>query len=127
MTRPGPDQFSGRNYLSLETRRRSGVAVATPVWFARDGDTLYAYTLADSGKVKRIRNDPRGRIAPCDMRGGLLGNWVEARSCIVTGTEATRAHDLLDEKYWLKRISGVLNRLRRREYAVIAMEPVKGG
>ena len=51
------DRFSGRNYLNLETYRKSGVAVRTPVWFAEQGGILYLYTLADSGKVKRIRNN----------------------------------------------------------------------
>lgn len=120
--------FEGRKYLNLETRRRTGAAVATPVWFAvsRDarGDTLYVYSLAAAGKVKRIRNDPLVRIAPCDIRGGLLGEWQPARACLVTGEEAALGHRLLDQKYgWMKRIGGWLNRFRRRDYAVIAIVP----
>jgi uncharacterized protein len=34
---------------------------------------LYVYTIGVSGKVKRIRNNPRVNVAPCDMRGGLKG------------------------------------------------------
>jgi len=122
--------FEGRKYLSLETRRRAGAAVATPVWFAMHGDmrddlqdaTLYVYSLASAGKVKRIRNDPAVRIAPCDIRGGLLGDWVPARARIVSGEEAVLGHTLLDRKYgWMKRIGGWISRLRRREYAVIAI------
>lgn len=118
--------FDGRKYLNLETRRRTGAAVATPVWFAVSsdmrGDTLYVYSLAAAGKVKRIRNDPLVRIAPCDIRGGLLGDWLPARARLVTGEEAARGHALLDRKYgWMKRIGGWLSRLRRREYAVIAI------
>jgi len=114
--------FAGHKYLNLETRRRSGATVATPVWFAESGGNLYVYSLASAGKVKRIRNDPVVRIAPCDMRGGLLGDWQPARARIVTGEEAARGHRLLDQKYgWMKRIGGWLSRLRRREYAVIAI------
>lgn len=29
-------QFTGRNYLNLESYRKSGKAVRTPLWFARD-------------------------------------------------------------------------------------------
>jgi PPOX class probable F420-dependent enzyme len=118
----GLEPFSGRNYLNLETLRRNGTAVATPVWFARDGNILYAYSLAAAGKVRRIRNNPRIRIAPCDIRGRLEGEWMPAQARLVDGPEAIRAHGLLDRKYgWLKRIGGILNRWRRREYAVVAM------
>ncbi len=118
----GPAQFAGRNYLNLETYRKSGAAIATPVWFAGEGGTLYVYSLAEAGKVKRIRNRPEVRIAPCDIRGGLQGEWMGASAHIVSGEEAALGHRLLDRKYgWMKRIGGLLNRLRRREYAVIAI------
>ena len=42
---------------------------------------------ADAGKIKRIRNNPRVNIAPCDMRGGLKGSWVAARVEILAGAE----------------------------------------
>ena len=29
-------QFAGAKYLSLETFRRTGIGVRTPVWFAQD-------------------------------------------------------------------------------------------
>ena len=66
-------------YLSLESFRRSGAGVRTPIWFATaagDGArTLYVYSTADSGKAKRIRRDGRVRIAACDMRGAISGAW----------------------------------------------------
>ena len=75
--------FAGHKYLNLETFKRSGDGVKTPVWFAADpandlasdAARLYAYTVGNSGKVKRIRNNARVRIAPCDMAGKLLGEW----------------------------------------------------
>jgi len=61
---------------------------------------LYVYTIGVSGKVKRIRNNPRVKIAPCDMRGRVLGEWVEARVAILTGEEAARGMRLLNKKYF---------------------------
>ena len=87
-------QFAGEKYLNLETYRKNGKAVATPVWFAQDGGVLYIYSLADAGKVKRIRNNPRVRVAPCDMRGKLEGEWVEARARIVQGDEAAKGDEV---------------------------------
>ena len=115
--------FAGRSYLNLETYRRTGAAVATPVWFAEEGGTLYVYSLADAGKVKRIRNRAGARIAPCDIRGNLQGEWVGASARIVTGEDAALGHLLLDQKYgWMKRLGALLNRVRCREYAVIAIQ-----
>ncbi len=123
MVAPGLASFAGRDYLNLETFRKTGVAVATPVWFAEEGGTLYVYSLADAGKVKRIRNRAQVRIAPCDFRGNLRGEWVGALARIVTGEDAALGHRLLDRKYgWMKRLGALLNRLRRREYAVIAIQ-----
>ncbi len=99
--------FEGHKYLNLETFRKSGEGVRTPIWFAAEPSTslgspaakLYLYTVGNSGKIKRIRNNPRARIAPCDMRGNVLGEWVDARAEIVTGAEAAHGMSLLNKKY----------------------------
>ena len=65
-------------YISIESYRRNGAARRTPVWIVGDGDRLYCWTQADSGKVKRIRNNPRVKLANCDARGKILGDWVDA-------------------------------------------------
>ena len=71
-------QFANQNYLNLESYRKSGEAICTPLWFAQDGEVFYFYTVAHSFKVKRLRNNSRCRVAPCDMRGNLKGDWVDA-------------------------------------------------
>ncbi len=93
--------FDGKKYLNLETYRKSGKGVPTPVWFAAspDGPTIYIYSTADSGKAKRIRRSSFVRIAPCDMRGNLTGPWIDARAEIVTGEDFARGMRLLDRKY----------------------------
>jgi PPOX class probable F420-dependent enzyme len=124
--------FAGHKYLNLETFKKSGEGVKTPVWFAADPSTnldssearLYVYTIGDSGKAKRIRNNPRVRIAPCTMRGEVLGDWVEARAEIVTGDAAARGMQLLNKKYFqLKQILGFFATFSRRERTVFALRP----
>ena len=80
---PSLDLFDGHQYLNIETYRKSGAAVRTPVWFVRQGEALYVWTQPDSGKVKRIRNNPRVRIAPRKADGTPLGPWVPAQAAIV--------------------------------------------
>ena len=116
-------QFAGEKYINLETFRKNGNAVATPVWFAQDGSVLYIYSLADAGKVKRIRNSPRVRVAPCDVRGKLKGAWTEGRAQILPANEADKVHRLLDKKYGLiKKIGNLFRMLMKRERTVIAIE-----
>lgn len=57
------------SFVALSTFRRSGVAVSTAVWVVRDEDQLYVWTGAKTGKVKRLRRDPRVRLARCGRLG----------------------------------------------------------
>ncbi|NQX36868.1 PPOX class F420-dependent oxidoreductase [Herbiconiux sp. VKM Ac-2851] len=59
------------HFVSLTTFRKSGEAVSTPVWIVRDGDTLLVTTPDDTGKVKRLRNDPRVELRPCSRMGAV--------------------------------------------------------
>lgn len=114
--------FAGQRYLNLESFRKNGAAVRTPLWFAQDGATIFIYSTADSGKAKRIRRDVPVRIAPCDMRGKLNGDWVDARAAPVTGAEFDRGMMLLDRKYFpLKQMLGVMAWFRPRPRVVIAI------
>jgi len=117
-------QFEGQNYLSLETFRKNGQGVKTPVWFVLHDRVFYVYTEADSGKVKRIRNNSRVRVAACDMRGSVKGPWIDATARLIDGDERRAADKRLDRKYLLKRISNLFSPLRRSERAFIKIEPV---
>ena len=54
--------FRGR-YLSITSYKRDGRGVATPVWFAQRDGRLLVQSGATSGKVKRVRRDPRVQVA----------------------------------------------------------------
>lgn len=87
--------------VSLTTFRRTGVGVATPIWFVRDGDVIYMRTTARSGKVKRLPHDSRATLAPCTWEGEVTGPAVAAVGRVMTAGEPAieRADQLLDEKY----------------------------
>ena len=115
--------FSGHKYLSLETFRKTGVGVRTPLWFAEEDGELLLYTLADSGKVKRRRNNPRVRIAPSDMRGKVLGGLLDAQARFLEGEDARRANQALNQKYWLKGFFDWTSKLRKTPRVYIAVRP----
>ncbi len=121
--------LQGRKYLNIETFRKNGQGVRTPVWFAgepEDGapEELYVYSTSDSGKAKRIRNDGRVRVAPCEVRGKLLGEWIEARTEIVTGAEAEHGLKLLNKKYmpW-KQLLDFFSLFSRNKRVVFLIRP----
>lgn len=64
-------------YISLEICRKNEEAIRTPVWTVAQNGKLFVGTFGDSWKVKRARNNPRIRVAKCDMRGNTRGPWVE--------------------------------------------------
>jgi len=116
-------QFANQKYLNIESYRKSGQPVQTPVWFAEEGGLFYVYSLVDAGKVKRVRNNPEIKVAPCDMRGKTKGVWVAARARIGAEAEAKHGHRLLDQKYGLiKRIGNIFSKLRGKKHAVIIIE-----
>ena len=115
--------FTGQKYLSLETFKKNGQGVPTPVWFVLpENGAFYVYTEADSWKVKRIRNNSFVRIAPCDIRGNLRGEWVEAQAQIIEGDERKWADKLLDQKYFLKKVFNFLTKINRHKRTMIKIE-----
>jgi uncharacterized protein len=116
-------QFTDQKYLNLETYRKNGTPLATPMWFAEHGGLLYVYSRAEAGKVKRIRQNAHVRVVPCTARGTPTGDWVEAKARILEDSAAQMGHQLLNAKYgWLKRVGDLVSRLRNRTRVVMAIE-----
>jgi uncharacterized protein len=86
----GLELLEGHKYCLLTTFKRSGEAVPTPVWFGLADGKLYFRTYADAVKIKRIRNEPRVLVGPCDVRGKPKGEIVEARARLVSEEEERR-------------------------------------
>ncbi len=96
------DPFIKKQYLNLETFRKSGEGVRTPVWFCREEEAIYVVTGSSSGKARRIRRNGLVHIAPCKMDGTPTGPWSEAIACEVTDKELIQKVDrLMDKKYGL--------------------------
>lgn len=103
--------LENQKYISLTTFRRTGAAVATPVWFVQLQHTLYIYTDATAGKVKRIRHNPQVQLASCTMLGKVKGPLIPGVARIVTDPqEQVRAEAALHAKYWIaRRLLSLLN------------------
>ena len=88
--------------VSLTTFRRTGEPVSTPVWVVRDGDALVVYTVAESGKVARIR-----RGSPVELRAG------DRRGRVAEGTPVVTATVVIDDS---PETVGLTERLLRAKY-----------
>ena len=120
-----PDPLLKTRYISLESYKRDGGGVRTPVWCAKVGDMLGVFTNGGSYKVKRIARDPRVKVASCDVRGGRLGAWYDATCEVIDDPELEKAvHSALRKRYtWQMRsadIGGALSgRNKVRKYLAI--------
>ena len=99
-----PIEIHGQKYVNLATFRRSGAAVHTPVWFGEANGKLYVMTSSKLGKYKRIRNNPRVTVAPCTMRGKVIGPEFPGTARIMQPEEFAAARRLINAKYWLARL-----------------------
>jgi hypothetical protein len=96
--------ISSAKYVSLVTVRRSGDKVASPVWIAALPDGRAGFTTdLDSGKVKRIRNNPSVTVQACSMRGALISGSpvVAATAEVVEGAPADAVQRAIRSKYWV--------------------------
>ena len=93
------DQFLDQKYINLETYKKDGTPIRTPVWFVIDNDLIYVITRNSTGKVKRLRNNHDVRITPCSFKGKPKDEWVTAKAENITGDEADKAIKLRKKKY----------------------------
>jgi PPOX class probable F420-dependent enzyme len=107
----------------LETFRKTGVGVKTPVWFVEEQGTLYVRTEKGSAKVKRMRHNPSVRVVPSDGRGAPKGDWVAAQASLIDASD-TGAHvnTLMNRKYgFVKRLFDLRGMFAKVEMATVAI------
>lgn len=105
-----PSTIRAQKYVSLTTFRKIGTAVATPVWFGEENGKLYVMTMNDSGKSKRIRNNPQVRVAPCTIRGKVTGPDSAATARLLPKEDFVRARTTITRKYWMAWLTQPISR-----------------
>ena len=124
---PTLEQIGTEKYASFTTFRKDGRAVPTPVWVLPAGTGVAIWTVSDSWKVKRARNNPRVTVAACDVRGNVRGEAAEGRARIADATERDHFAGVLAKKYkllgafaWLRYR---LSHSQRDRITVIVVDP----
>ena len=115
------EQFNNQQYLNIETFRKNGEGVKTPVWFAQDGNTLHIWTEISSGKAKRIRNNGSVRITPSTASGEPLGEWITALAKTNDAEENVNYTETIFKKKYglLFRVLSRLNKWRGGKYTSV--------
>jgi PPOX class probable F420-dependent enzyme len=111
-----PDELEfleGGSYLSFSTLKKSGDFVATPVWFAPDGDDYCLFSASDAGKVKRLRNFSQCKMAACTVNGKVTGEWMDGQAYLLaTPEEEKTALAALGRKYgWQMKMTNFFSKL----------------
>ena len=109
--------------MALETRKRDGSWVATPVNLVVDGDQVDFRTWSRAGKAKRLRNFPDVRFAASDWRGRAHGPQLCGTARLLAGPEDRRVGALINKRYPLLqgvavRFGHKLMRYQTQHYAV---------
>ena len=89
-------------YINLSTQKRDGRFVNTPVWFSQEGETnnYYIFSTKNAGKIKRIRNFPNVKVAPCNGCGKLKSDWIDAKAELIDEPEKIKfSFSALRNKY----------------------------
>jgi len=91
-------------YINLATQKKDGTFVNTPVWFTKDekSNDYFIFSAGEAGKVKRIRNFSSVKVAICNFKGDLRGDWVSAQAELIDEEDSiTRAYGQFQRKYSL--------------------------
>lgn len=112
-----PEWAYRSQYINLTTFRRNGQAVATPVWFVALNGRLYISTNVNSGKAKCIRANGKALVAPSDVRGRPLGEFLPARARPVEDARLRQEVEAaFDRKYrWQRWLIRLVAGLRARK------------
>jgi len=94
------NKFADVPFIALETFRKNGEGVITPVWVVGENGKLYIWTNLDSWKVKRIQTNNRVRVCESDVRGNPKSDWLHAQGRLLDNDEALKkVRSLFKSKY----------------------------
>lgn len=87
--------FQNTHQIVLVTFKRSGEAMPSPINHGIADGKLYVRTDASTGKVKRLRNNPRVVVVPSSFRGKPRGHAVAGVARILPASEHAYADKVI--------------------------------
>ncbi|MEV6236599.1 PPOX class F420-dependent oxidoreductase [Lentzea sp. NPDC051838] len=124
MTTTALDQLAKSSNVSFTTFRKDGTPIATPVGGVVSDGKLYILSYAGTYKLKRLSNNPRVIVAPCDSAGRLPAGAqrIEGTGRILDRAETEKAYQLMARKTPLARLAKAWYFLRRKQEPWVGVE-----
>ncbi len=117
------ETFEKAKYINIQTYKKNGQPISTPVWFIIKDNKIFFRTSHNSGKIKRIRNNNKVKFALCDIRGKIKGEWYEG----VTNIENDSNNSILvqiNKKYGISsRLMKIFYKIKKIEIVILSIEP----
>ena len=117
------ETFEKAKYINIQTYKKTGQPISTPVWFIIKDNKIFFRTSHNSGKIKRIRNNNKVKFALCDIRGKIKGEWYEG----VANIENDSSNSILvqiNKKYGLSsRLMKIFYKIKKIEIVILSIEP----
>ena len=112
------NEIESQKYISLETYRKNGNPVRTPVWFVVKDDLIYVVTRSQTGKVKRLKNNPQVKFASCNIKGKVTGQWISGTATILDDSQTAEAVKWRDKKYgFMAKIAKFMSKSKGKFFA----------
>lgn len=130
------NNLANEKFLLVTSFKRNGTAVPSPICHVVENGVALSVTMEETGKVKRIRNDQRVLVGPCDMRGNPTGLTYAAKARFVPVQEIKQTKSLKESRFfgamftrasrahWIVKPVQFYERIRfRHRFIAIAFEP----
>lgn len=114
--------FYDKKYINLQTFKKNGEIVSTPVWFVLKNNEIFFRSDGNSGKVKRIRNNNKIKASICDIRGNIKGQTYTGIANFQDKSRYNEINSLFDKKYsLLSPILKIVYKLRKINLVILSI------
>jgi PPOX class probable F420-dependent enzyme len=116
--------LDGNSYIALTTYRKNGTPVMTPVWFVQRDEKLFVWTAGDSGKAKRLKNNPHVQLVPSNHSGKPLGAVQCGLAHFAEQCEYSTLEKAFKAKYgWLVNFFALIWKIQRHPHTYVEITP----
>lgn len=117
------ETFEKAKYINIQTYKKTGQLIPTPVWFIIKDNKIFFRTSHNSGKIKRIRNNNNVKFALCDIRGKIKGEWYEGIAKIENDSDNSILFQI-NKKYGLSsRLMKIFYKIKKIDIVILSIEP----
>ena len=117
------EPFEKAKYINIQTYKKTGQPISTPVWFIIKDNKIFFRTSHNSGKIKRIRNNNNVKFALCDIRGKIKGEWYEGIAKIENDSDNSILFQI-NKKYGLSsRLMKIFYKIKKIDIVILSIEP----